>query len=93
MFIGLYFLLPIIQALRLLGVSAPLISTLSNSVTTVFIYWFFGIGISQLFYVIPLTNWFVRQRRMGMVKGIVIAALLTILVNGSCYYIVWFSGR
>ncbi|MEO0828248.1 MAG: hypothetical protein AAFY67_21835 [Cyanobacteria bacterium J06642_9] len=44
-----------------------------------------GFFFWQLLYVIPLVIWLQRRRHPGMVKGIVIAACLTALLNGLCF--------
>ena len=50
--------------------------------------WFwliFGIGITQLVYVIPACIYYRRRRRFNLVKGIIIGAILTALLNGGCF--------
>jgi len=42
------------------------------------------IGISQLVYIIPAIIFYWRDRRRGVVKGLIIAAAITFLLNGSC---------
>jgi len=44
-----------------------------------FLFW-------QLLYVIPLIIWLKRRRKMGMMNGVIIGAVLTALLNGSCIY-------
>jgi hypothetical protein len=48
-----------------------------------------GFFFWQLLYVIPLIIWLKRRRKMGMMKGVIIGAVLTALLNGSCY-LLWF---
>ena len=43
-----------------------------------FLFW-------QLLYVIPLTIWLKRWGKVGMMKGVIMGAVLTALVNGACY--------
>ncbi|NEQ49977.1 MAG: hypothetical protein F6K11_07580 [Leptolyngbya sp. SIO3F4] len=43
-----------------------------------FLFW-------QLLYVIPLVLRFRRRRQFGMMKGVIIGATLTALVNGACF--------
>jgi hypothetical protein len=43
-----------------------------------------GIGLSQFLYLIPLILGCQRQGRFEAVKGILVAAFLTILLNGAC---------
>ena len=47
-----------------------------------FVFW-------QLLYVIPLCLWLKRQGKIGMMKGVIIAAILTALVNGACFLTMW----
>jgi hypothetical protein len=49
----------------------------------------FILGITQLAYLIPIARYFGRRQRSAVVKGIAIGAVITILLNGSCY--VWAS--
>lgn len=48
----------------------------------------FAIGISQLLYVVPLCIWLKRKNRMSMMKGVIIGAVITALLNGGCWIIV-----
>lgn len=45
-------------------------------------------GLTQLIYVIPVVLWLKRQQRWGWMKGIIIGAVLTALLNGGCW--LWF---
>jgi hypothetical protein len=50
-----------------------------------FLYPMFFPGLSQLLYVVPLA---LRMRRRGkteLMKGVIIAAVLTVLLNGGCF--------
>ena len=38
-----------------------------------------------LLYVIPLVLRFRRRRKFGLMKGVIIGATLTALVNGACF--------
>lgn len=50
----------------------------------------FGIGLVQLFYAIPLGLKFKRQRRFNAMKGVIIGAVITVLLNGGCFVLlVW----
>ena len=49
-----------------------------------FLFW-------QLLYVIPLILRFQRRRQFGLMKGVIIGATLTALVNGACF-VVAFAG-
>ena len=43
------------------------------------------LGLTQAIYVVPLCIWLRRKRRLATLKGILLAAVLTLLVNGSCF--------
>jgi Na+/proline symporter len=60
---------------------------LSSSPDTMFFVWYawFAIGLTQLIYVIPLCLWLKRRRRFDMLKGVIIGAVITVLLNGSCF--------
>lgn len=46
------------------------------------------LGITQLLYVIPLVLWLNRKRRFTTMKGVIIGAVFTALLNGACYLFV-----
>lgn len=50
-----------------------------------------GFGMSQLLYVVPLCIWLKRKNRVSMMKGVIIGAVITALVNGACYLPVIFA--
>lgn len=43
-----------------------------------------GISLSQFLYLIPLIRIYQRQDRLEVVKGMLVAAFLTILLSGAC---------
>jgi hypothetical protein len=47
------------------------------------------IGISQLLYIVPAIVIYHRKGRPGVVKGLIIAAAITFLLNGTCTLIVF----
>ncbi|MGG6268819.1 hypothetical protein ACQ4M3_32535 [Leptolyngbya sp. AN03gr2] len=51
-------------------------------------YGLFFIGISQLLYVIPTIIILNRDRQYALMKGVIIGAIITALLNGVCY--IWF---
>ncbi|MBD2208511.1 hypothetical protein H6G27_01335 [Nostoc linckia FACHB-104] len=51
-----------------------------------------GFFFWQLLYVIPLCILLRRQQRLAMMKGVIIGAVITALLNGSCFLLV-FSNR
>lgn len=57
-------------------------------ITTNFFNSFIFIGLTQLIYVIPIVFWLKRRQRWGLMKGVIIGAILTALLNGGCF--LWF---
>ena len=51
-------------------------------------FYIIAIGISQLLHVVPLCIWLKRKNRMSMMKGVIIGAVITALLNGGCWIIV-----
>lgn len=45
----------------------------------------FGIGLTQLFYVTPVVIWLNRRHEWGRMRGVIIGAVLTALLNGGCF--------
>lgn len=56
-----------------------------DALFTIFFFAFFGIGITQLLYVIPLILWTKRKGRFDTMKGVIVGAVITLLLNGSCF--------
>jgi hypothetical protein len=50
-----------------------------------FLFAILGIGLAQILYVTPLSMYLYRRRQYGLFKGVLIGAILTILLNGSCF--------
>ena len=44
-----------------------------------------GIGVSQLIYIVPVIIKLNRQRQWGLMKGVIIGAVITVLLNGGCW--------
>lgn len=52
---------------------------------TIWITGYIGFLFWQLLYAIPLILRFKRQRRFGKMKGVIIGATITALLNGACF--------
>ena len=50
---------------------------------------FFGIGIAQLIYVVPAIIVLRRRREFAVLKGLIIGAIITALVNGGCWLLIY----
>jgi hypothetical protein len=51
----------------------------------VIFYGVFGFSLWQLFYVIPLCLWLKKRDKTALMKGVIIGAIITFLVNGGCF--------
>ncbi len=57
------------------------------------LYGSMGISITQLLYVIPVLIWLERRQKWGLMKGVIIGAVLTALLNGGCWlWLLLYSG-
>jgi hypothetical protein len=64
-----------------------------NYLTLLFFGSFFaGLGIVQLIYVIPAIFILRRRRNFTLVKGVIIGAVVTALLNGGCWLFVYARG-
>jgi formate-dependent nitrite reductase membrane component NrfD len=59
----------------------------SGTIGLIFIISVFWIGIAQFVYLIPFMLFFWRRHRFELVKGMVIGASVTALINSACF--VW----
>jgi hypothetical protein len=70
-------------ALALLLVS---LSWWASGAGLAFIWFLTLLGLTQLLYVLPIMRLYWVRERQERVKGMAIAAILTMLLNGSCYF-------
>jgi hypothetical protein len=47
---------------------------------------FFYIGATQFIYLTPLIIYVIIQKKYNLMQGLIVGAILTILVNGGCWY-------
>ncbi len=88
-FLGIFLLTGIhISVLTILGVIASIPISGVNYFVAIYIYALAGIGITQLIYVIPLIFWLRWKRKWGLMKGIILGAVITALLNGGCWLLV-----
>jgi predicted Co/Zn/Cd cation transporter (cation efflux family) len=82
----------LIAGLAVFLVSFPIAALLKGGYAILVVWAFAAISIFlwQLLYVIPLIFWLRRRQRRAMVKGVIICAVLTALLNGGCY-LLYFS--
>ena len=60
---------------------------------TPLIYGFFGIGLAQLLYVVPVIILLNQRQRWGLMKGVIIGAVITAFLNGGCWLLVFAGSR
>ncbi|HEY9300933.1 hypothetical protein NDI44_26230 [Trichocoleus sp. DQ-A3] len=84
----------LIAGLAVFLVSFPIAALLGGGYAILIVWAFSAISIFlwQLLYVIPLIFWLRRRQRRAMVKGVIICAVLTALLNGACY-LLYFSPK
>jgi len=49
------------------------------------LFFLFHIGIAQLIYIIPVAFLIARQREWEKMKGLILGAVITALLNGGCW--------
>lgn len=61
---------------------------LSSVISTILLYALLVIGLSQLVYVVPTILWARSQQKWELMKGIIIGAVFTALLNGGCWLLI-----
>jgi hypothetical protein len=94
---GIFLLIGLHIAAVILGIIVLLIHFYivgqDNYLTLLFFGSFFaGLGIVQLIYVIPAIFILRRRRNFTLVKGVIIGAVVTALLNGGCWLFVYARG-
>lgn len=82
------FLIVVINICVFIFLVSFLLGKISSSINYEVVYFILGTSIYQLIYVIPIIIWLKRQREWGQIKGIIIGAVITALVSGTCYVVV-----
>ena len=57
------------------------------------VFWSIGISITQLLYVIPVIIWLNIRRQFALTKGVIIGAVITALLNGGCWLLLYSGSR
>jgi hypothetical protein len=94
-FVSGVLLVPLLRSLFLglmIWLVKPVIEHSYPQTGNVLIFVTFGIGVSQLLYLIPIILFFQRRGRSEVIKGIFLGALLTIILNGSCFIVAGLVG-
>lgn len=74
-----------IGVIILLGLILPFVINYPYISLGVYIYAGMGFSLIQLIYVIPVVLKLKRQQRWGMMKGVIIGAVITALLSGGCW--------
>lgn len=83
---GVFLLLGLhIAVIAILAVITYLLNSFTNILIQILFYAVFGIGLFQLLYMIPVVIWLNRKQEWGLMKGVIIGAVLTALLNGGCF--------
>jgi hypothetical protein len=75
----------------LVAIVSTISSPLTNSLALILLYCLMGIGLSQLLYVVPIAIILSRRRQWGLMKGVIIGAVITALLNGGCWLVFYGS--
>jgi uncharacterized protein YacL len=84
----LLILFHIAAAVFILGI-ATLTQSIYNLSLSIIVYGIYGFSLWQLIYVIPLCLWLKNKGKIAVMKGVIIAATLTFLINGGCFLLVF----
>jgi hypothetical protein len=68
--------------------SASFISTILHNLGNVLITAFLAIGLAQAIYVVPAIVVLSRRQQWGLMKGVIIGAVITALLNGGCWLLI-----
>lgn len=84
-FVAFWIYWGLLFAISLINQAIP--NSVLNSLITNYV-WVFPIlflGVSQLVYVIPIALWLKRHGQSARLKGVIMGAVLTALLNGGCF--------
>lgn len=88
--IVVFFLLSAI-VIRLVNVVPVSIRDFFYSLNILFLICIAGIGLSQFLYIIPTIIVLARSQRYAQMKGVIIGAAITALLNAGCF--IWFTSQ
>ncbi|MEG4320985.1 MULTISPECIES: hypothetical protein [unclassified Microcoleus] len=69
----------------IIGYVSVAIGGIGSSIASFLLLSIFGIGLVQIIYVIPAIIILSRQRQFAVMKGVIIGAVITALLNGGCW--------
>lgn len=92
--LGIFLLLGMHSAaFIILKILASVIFRFNTTLATYIILPFFYLGVLQLVYVIPAVIWLKRKKQFGRMKGVIIGAAITALLNIGFVALLLFSLR
>jgi hypothetical protein len=65
--------------------SGSLLSGIFQNLMAILLYAFLGIGLAQAIYVVPVIVVLSRRQKWGLMKGVIVGAVITALLNGGCW--------
>lgn len=68
-----------------LGSSIPALGSFTSLVS----YGILGIGLSQFLYIVPIVISLKRKQKWGEMKGVIIGVILTALISGGCFLLLF----
>ncbi|MFN6517640.1 MAG: hypothetical protein RMY29_024580 [Nostoc sp. CreGUA01] len=74
-------------AILILGIAA-LTQSIYNLSLSIIVYGIYGFSIWQLIYVIPLCLWLKNKGKISVMKGVIIATIITFLIHVGCFLLV-----
>jgi hypothetical protein len=74
----------------LAGILLSLIASIASAlniytIVPIPVFFVLGIGITQLVYIIPVAILLARKREWEKMKGVILGAVITALLNGGCW--------
>jgi hypothetical protein len=67
---------------------APILPRIAAIIAVCIVGYLPLIGIIQLVYVIPYINYLKKQEKYDLIKGIIVGAIITFLLNGGCWLMI-----
>ncbi len=68
--------------------SGSLLSGILQNLMAGLLFAFLGIGLAQAIYVVPVIVLLRRRQRWGLMKGVIVGAVITALLNGGCWLLI-----
>lgn len=65
--------------------SGSLLSGILQNLMAILLFAFLGIGLTQAIYAVPAIVVLRRRQQWGLMKGVIIGAVITALLNGGCW--------